>query len=73
MDQAKPGLIKLFCHPNGLTTLKEYLVDYADADTTSAGNDLIEKEISKIDNENIREITRKNLIDIEQGLRDAYL
>ncbi len=73
MDQAKPGLIKLFCHPNGLTTLKEYLVDYADSDTIKMGNDLIEKELLKIDKENIREITRKNLIDIEQGLRDVYL
>ena len=28
MDLAKPGLIKLHCLPNALTTFKEYLVDY---------------------------------------------
>lgn len=73
MDQAKPGLIKLFCHPNGLTTLKEFLVDYADADTVKLGNDLIKREINKIENDKIREITKKNLIDIELGKRDVYL
>jgi 2-iminoacetate synthase len=63
----------LFCHPNGLTTLKEFLVDYADADTVKLGNDLIKREINKIENDKIREITKKNLIDIELGKRDVYL
>ena len=55
MDQAKPGLIKLFCHPNGLTTLKEYLVDYADEETKIIGNELIERELANIPNDKVRE------------------
>lgn len=73
MDQAKPGLIKLFCGPNGLTTLKEYLVDYADEATRKAGNALIEKELALIDNEKVRNITKNNLDRIENGERDLFL
>ncbi len=73
MDQAKPGLIKLFCQPNGLTTLKEYLVDYADEETIAIGNALIEKELATIPNEKVREKTRDFLNRIEKGERDLYL
>lgn len=72
MDQAKPGLIKLFCHPNGLTTLKEYLVDYADEETREIGNELIEKELMNIPNEKVRELTKSYLNKIESGSRDLY-
>jgi 2-iminoacetate synthase len=61
MDLAKPGLIKLHCLPNGLTTLKEYL-----------GEALIEKEIMNIPAENVRERTREFLGKIEKGERDLY-
>lgn len=73
MDSAKPGLIKLFCHPNGLTTLKEYLEDYADDEVKKLGNELIKKELDAIPNRKIREITEENLRKIEQGTRDIYL
>ncbi len=73
MDQAKPGLIKLFCHPNGLTTLKEYLVDYADEETKIIGNELIERELANIPNEKVREKTKDYLKRIEEGERDLYL
>ncbi len=72
MDQAKPGLIKLFCQPNGLTTLKEYLVDYADEETIAIGNALIEKELATIPNDNVREKTKEYLKRIEKGERDLY-
>lgn len=72
MDQAKPGLIKLFCHPNGLTTLKEYLVDYADEETKIIGNELIERELANIPNEKVREKTKDYLKRIEEGERDLY-
>ncbi len=72
MDQAKPGLIKIYCQPNGLTTLKEYLVDYADEETRRLGEALIEKELLEIPNEEVRTTTRNYLEQIEQGKRDLY-
>jgi len=72
MDQAKPGLIKIYCQPNGLTTLKEYLVDYADEETRKLGESLIEKELLEIPNEEVRATTRDYLMQIENGKRDLY-
>jgi 2-iminoacetate synthase len=48
MEFAIPGFIKRFCTPNALTTLMEYLVDYASAKTRQAGLALIEAELHKI-------------------------
>jgi 2-iminoacetate synthase len=73
MDLAKPGLIKTHCQPNGLTTLKEYLVDYADEETIRLGEEVIEKEILDIPNEKLRQKTREFLKRIEEGDRDLYL
>lgn len=73
MDLAKPGLIKLFCLPNSLTTLMEYLVDYADEKTKKLGLELIEREINEIPTENIRKKTRDFLVKIEHGSKDLYL
>ncbi|MCX7879488.1 MAG: [FeFe] hydrogenase H-cluster radical SAM maturase HydG [Ignavibacteria bacterium] len=72
MDLAKPGLIKLHCHPNGLTTLKEYLVDYADEETRKVGEKLIEIELEKIPNLKVRQKTIQYLQRIEKGERDLY-
>ena len=72
MDQAKPGLIKLFCQPNALTTLKEYLVDYASEEVRILGNKLIEKELQELPNEKIRNKTKEYLDRIEIGERDLY-
>ncbi|HRT67633.1 MAG TPA: [FeFe] hydrogenase H-cluster radical SAM maturase HydG, partial [Bacteroidota bacterium] len=72
MDLAKPGLIKLFCLPNALTTLKEYLVDYANPETKTLGEALIEKELNGIPTENVRNTTMKYLSRIEKGERDLY-
>ena len=69
MDQAKPGLIKLFCQPNGLTTLKEYLVDYADAETRAEGDALIQRELEQIPNEKVKQTTIEYLSRIEKGER----
>ncbi len=72
MDLAKPGLIKTHCHPNGLTTLKEYLVDYADEETKLIGEELIQKELAKIDHKKLRAKTEQYLARIEKGERDLY-
>jgi 2-iminoacetate synthase len=72
MDLAKPGLIKLHCLPNALTTLKEYLVDYADKETKQEGEDIIKKELINISDEKRREKTVEYLNRIENGERDLY-
>jgi 2-iminoacetate synthase len=72
MDLAKPGLIKLNCLPNALTTLKEYLVDYADAETKALGEELIEKQLAEIPAESRRQKTIEFLEKIENGERDLY-
>jgi 2-iminoacetate synthase len=43
MEFAIPGFIKRYCTPNALTTLTEYLADYASDETRKAGEDLIGK------------------------------
>jgi len=72
MDQAKPGLIKVYCQPNGLTTLREYLEDYTDEETKELGYALIEKELEKIPNKKVRNLTEKYLSRIKCGERDLY-
>lgn len=72
MELAKPGLIKMHCLPNALSTLKEFLVDYADPDTKKLGEQLIEKEIHNIPNPMRQEQTREYLKRIEAGERDLY-
>jgi 2-iminoacetate synthase len=73
MELCKSKQILNCCHPNALMTLKEYLVDYATQQTSEAGNKLIEKEISSIPKEKIRNMVRKNLVNIENGQRDFRL
>ncbi len=73
MDLAKPGLIKLFCLPNALTTFKEYLEDYASERTKKVGEELLKNMIGEIPDENVREKTVKFLNKIENGERDLYL
>jgi 2-iminoacetate synthase len=73
MELCKSKQILNCCHPNALMTLKEYLVDYAAPRTSEAGARLIEKEISAIPKEKVRDLVRKNLVNIENGQRDFRL
>ena len=70
MSLCKSGQIQNCCHPNALMTLKEYLVDYASEETRKAGIELIEKELDNIPREKVREIVKRNLVEIEHGKRD---
>jgi 2-iminoacetate synthase len=72
MDLAKPGLIKLHCLPNALTTLKEYLIDYADEETRQLGDRLIKDMLEHIPSEERKEKTKEYLQIIENGQRDKY-
>jgi len=46
MEFAIPGFIKRFCSPNALTTLMEYMVDYASPETQAAAEKLIADELA---------------------------
>ena len=48
MEFAIPGFIQNICTPNALTTLMEYLVDYASPETRAAGERAIEIELGKL-------------------------
>lgn len=67
MSLCKNGQILNCCHPNALMTLTEYLVDYASEETKEIGFRLIEKELNKIPNENIRTITINNIKKIKDS------
>jgi len=70
MEICKKQQIHNFCHPNALLTLKEYLEDYASADTKTVGEKLIQKEIEKIENPTVKEKTKEYLERISKGERD---
>ena len=47
MEFAIPGFIEQLCTPNALTTLLEYLVDYASPETREAGEQLLRRELAE--------------------------
>jgi 2-iminoacetate synthase len=74
MEFAIPGFIEQFCTPNALTTLQEYLVDYASPETRAQGESLIARELEWVEDgagkrallDRLRRIT-------EGGERDFYV
>lgn len=72
------GMVKKFgigniCHPNALTTLEEYLVDYASDKTKEDAEALIQRELDRIPNPEVRKSTMEKLEEIKQGQRDLYI
>lgn len=72
MEVAKSGNIHNLCQPNALLTLKEYLMDYADAELKALGESVIGKNIRMIPSEKMRETTVNRLKKIEEGERDMF-
>jgi 2-iminoacetate synthase len=73
MEFAIPGFIQDFCTPNALSTLMEYLMDYASADTCKAGLRLIEQEVAKLPGGKQKEALVDRLRRIrETEARDLY-
>lgn len=72
MDLAKPGLIQQHCLPNALTTLKEYLIDYADEETKKEGDKLIKEQVEEINCKGRKQDTKDYLDKIKKGKRDLY-
>ena len=73
MSLAKSGNIKNVCLPNALMTLAEYTLDYGDEEFKQKAYATIERELPKIENERIRELTRENIEKIKQGQRDLFV
>ena len=72
MELCKSKQIQNCCHPNALMTLKEYLVDYASPETKEIGDAIIERELSNIPNETVREKVIENLKAIEEGTGNDF-
>ena len=70
MEICKDQQIHNFCHPNAIMTLKEYLLDYASEKTKNNGDNLINKELNKLEKEEIKKIVISNLDKISKGERD---
>ena len=73
MEFAIPGFIKRFCTPNALTTLMEYLSDYASPQTKSDGLRLIEQELAGMaDSPTKQELLRRLEAIRTSEARDLY-
>jgi 2-iminoacetate synthase len=73
MEFAIPGFIRRFCTPNALSTLTEYLVDYASPETRAAGEKLIEQELAKMEDGALKTELLKRLERIKTSDdRDLY-
>ncbi len=67
MEICKSQQIQNFCHPNAVMTLKEYLQDYASAETKAIGDKLIAKEVETLGD--LKAKVKENLVKIEKGER----
>jgi 2-iminoacetate synthase len=73
MEFAIPGFIQNLCTPNALTTLTEYLTDYAGEETRSAGMRLIEQELARLpEGPRKAELTERLRKIRETSARDLY-
>jgi 2-iminoacetate synthase len=73
MEFAIPGFIEKLCTPNALTTLKEYLVDYASPATREVGERLIRQQLERIGNVDLKKELQARLDKIESSEeRDSY-
>lgn len=72
MDLSKPGRIHRFCRPNGLLTFAEYLRDFANNGFHNKGEALIKIYLDKIEDETLRNETKRRLNEIKEGKRDLY-
>jgi 2-iminoacetate synthase len=70
MAMVKNGQIANICQANSLITLKEYLEDYADANTKTSGEAVIDEQLEHIPSDNIMEKTKAYLQKICDGGRD---
>ena len=70
MEVAKSSFVHNYCMPNAILTLKEYLLDYAAAETKETGEREISKYINKLKDEKIRKFVLQSIRKMEKGERD---
>jgi 2-iminoacetate synthase len=68
---AKPGLIRLKCDPNAVTTFQEYLLDFAPKAVRCAGEAAIACELGTM-GVKARRNAERMLARIRSGRRDVY-
>ena len=66
----KSGQIVNCCRPNALMTLKEYLEDYASADTKEKGEKVIQEQLEIITNPVVKEKAKEYIENSHEGKRD---
>jgi 2-iminoacetate synthase len=71
MDLAKPGLIRLKCDPNAVTTFQEYLIDFATPETRSQGEQAIATRVDSMVPK-AKRASERMLAKICAGKRDVY-
>ena len=72
MDLARPGLIKEYCQPNAILTMKEYLEDYATPETRAVGERVIGTSVEDLAKARLRCDVCDRLEQIEGGERDLH-
>jgi 2-iminoacetate synthase len=73
MEFAIPGFIQNFCTPNALSTLLEYLLDYASPETRALGEAAIRRELDKLpENERKRQLLDRLERTVHKGERDLH-
>ncbi len=70
MQLAKSGQISNCCQPNALITLKEYMEDYASASTRLLGEPVILREMDRITNPKVKDLTAGYISQVVGGARD---
>ena len=61
MEFAIPGFIQNYCTPNALSTLTEYLVDYASPETKAVGSTLVGRELERLPESSVKRELIKRL------------
>ena len=73
MEFAIPGFIERLCTPNALTSLTEYLEDYASPETRRAGEELVAAMVRDMESDPRKELLVERLAKIKNdGERDQY-
>ena len=70
MKLLNSGQIVNCCQPNALMTLKEYLEDYASADTKEKGEKVIQEQLEINTNPVVKEKAKEYIENIHEGKRD---
>lgn len=72
MEFAIPGFVKRFCTPNALLTFAEYLYDFSSEKTLKAGLELIDRELSKVEDPQMLTAVQEKLQQMKTGTRDLF-